>query len=221
MAIGEAGLDFNRNFSPPSAQERCLAAQLELAEELGLPLFLHCREAGERMAALLRERRRASPGVVHCFTGSAAELEQFLAQGLHIGITGWLCDERPERGGAALAALLPRIPGGRPCGCGALLHSTAQPAAVSALLSACRVQQKSRVFPAPDPHVNAADRLMIETDCPYLTPRSIVPSKARPQRNEPALLPHVLSAVAAARGERCEEMARQTTENARRFFRLP
>jgi TatD DNase family protein len=111
VAIGEAGLDFNRNFSPPAAQERCLAAQLELAEELGLPLFLHCRDAGERMAALLRTHRRSSPGVVHCFTGSAAELDEFLAQGLHIGITGWVCDERPERGGAQLAALLPRIPG--------------------------------------------------------------------------------------------------------------
>jgi TatD DNase family protein len=61
---------------------------------------------------------------------------------------------------------------------------------------------------------------MIETDCPYLTPRSIGPSKARPQRNEPALLTHVLAAVAAARGEQPEETARQTTANARLFFRI-
>ena len=61
---------------------------------------------------------------------------------------------------------------------------------------------------------------MIETDAPYLTPRSIAPSKARPQRNEPALLPHVLAAVAAARGEAPEQTAVQTTANARAFFGL-
>lgn len=64
----------------------------------------------------------------------------------------------------------------------------------------------------------ADDRLMIETDCPYLTPRSITPSKARPQRNEPALLPHVLAAVAAARGEEPERTAALTTANAAAFF---
>ena len=68
---------------------------------------------------------------------------------------------------------------------------------------------------------NADDRLLIETDCPYLTPRSITPSKARPQRNEPALLPHVLAAVAAARGETPERTAQLTTANARALFRLP
>lgn len=70
------------------------------------------------------------------------------------------------------------------------------------------------------PRPSADDRLFVETDCPYLVPRSITPSKARPQRNEPALLPHVLNAVAAARGQLPEHVARVTTENARRFFRL-
>lgn len=68
--------------------------------------------------------------------------------------------------------------------------------------------------------VCAAERLLIETDCPYLTPRTIQPSKARPQRCEPALLPHVLAAVAAARGETVEQTAAITTANARRLFRL-
>lgn len=66
----------------------------------------------------------------------------------------------------------------------------------------------------------AADRLLIETDCPYLTPRTIKPTKVRPQRCEPALLPHVLAAVAAARGESVEHTAAVTTANARRLFRL-
>jgi TatD DNase family protein len=111
VAIGECGLDFNRNFSPPEAQERWFAAQVQLAEELQLPLFMHCRDAGQRFAAILSEQRRTVPGVVHCFTGSKEELEACLEQGLSIGITGWVCDDRPERGGAELAALLPLIPG--------------------------------------------------------------------------------------------------------------
>lgn len=84
-----------------------------------------------------------------------------------------------------------------------LVHSTAR---CSAVCSRC-------VLPA-------ADQLLIETDCPYLAPRTIKPSKARPQRCEPALLPHVLAAVAAARGESVEQTAAITTANARRLFRL-
>lgn len=61
--------------------------------------------------ATCRQHRRGVNGVVHCFTGSRAELEAFLEMGLHIGITGWVADDRPERGGAELAALLPLIPG--------------------------------------------------------------------------------------------------------------
>jgi TatD DNase family protein len=112
-------------------------------------------------------------GVVHCFTGNAQEAQEALDLGLYIGITGWICDERPERGAAELAALLPLIPD---------------------------------------------DRLLIETDAPYLTPRSITPSKKRPSRNEPALLQIVLRAVAEARGQSMEEVAKYTTENATRLF---
>jgi Tat protein secretion system quality control protein TatD with DNase activity len=54
VAIGECGLDFNRNFSPPDVQELWFAAQVDMAEELGMPLFMHCRDAGERFAAILR-----------------------------------------------------------------------------------------------------------------------------------------------------------------------
>ena len=64
------------------------------------------------------------------------------------------------------------------------------------------------------------DRLLVETDAPYLVPRSIKPSKARPKRNEPCLLPHVAAAVAAAWGVPLEEAAAATTANARRVFGL-
>ncbi|MGP2427415.1 3'-5' ssDNA/RNA exonuclease TatD [Yersinia sp. 2538 StPb PI] len=108
VAIGECGLDFNRNFSTPVAQEVAFTAQLALAAELELPVFLHCRDAHERFIALLAPWLDKLPAaVVHCFTGTADELDSCLALGLSIGITGWVCDERR---GLELRALLPRIP---------------------------------------------------------------------------------------------------------------
>jgi TatD DNase family protein len=79
------------------------APQVELAVELRKPLFMHCRDAGAKFAEVLQRHQLAAPGVLHCFTGSGEELAQCLALGLSIGITGWVCDERPERGGAELA----------------------------------------------------------------------------------------------------------------------
>ena len=64
------------------------------------------------------------------------------------------------------------------------------------------------------------DRLLIETDAPYLLPRTIRP-KPRTRRNEPMYLPEVLKVVAEARGQSPEHVAKVTTENARRFFNLP
>ncbi|WP_145523090.1 3'-5' ssDNA/RNA exonuclease TatD [Yersinia rohdei] len=108
VAIGECGLDFNRNFSTPAEQEIAFTAQLALAAELSLPVFLHCRDAHERFIALLLPWLDKIPAaVVHCFTGTADELDACLALGVSIGITGWVCDERR---GLELRALLPRIP---------------------------------------------------------------------------------------------------------------
>ncbi len=109
IAIGECGLDFNRNFSPRDAQLACFEAQLQLAAGLGKPLFLHERDAFDEMRALL-QRHRPKRAVVHCFTGTGAQLDAYLELGLHIGITGWICDERR---GQHLLELVPRIPKGR------------------------------------------------------------------------------------------------------------
>lgn len=110
-AIGECGLDFNRNFSTPEQQEVAFNAQLALAAELNMPVFLHCRDAHARFVALLTPWLDKLPAaVVHCFTGSAEELQDCLALGLSIGITGWVCDERR---GLELRALLPQIPADR------------------------------------------------------------------------------------------------------------
>lgn len=180
VAVGECGLDFNRNFSPQEDQKTAFAAQIALAQSTSKPLFLHCRDAWDEFYEILstaqQQKEQQLQGVLHCFTGNKQHLERALAAGLHIGITGWVCDDRPERGGAELAALLPLIPD---------------------------------------------DRLMIETDAPYLTPRQIrIPKKQMPHRNEPALLPWVLQKVAEARGQSADHVATITTENAKRLFSL-
>jgi TatD DNase family protein len=111
VAVGECGLDFNRNLSPREDQIRCFEAQLALAAELRLPVFLHERDAHDTFAAVLREHRRAlAAAVIHCFTGTRAEMEAYLALDLHVGITGWICDERR---GVHLRELVPAIPGAR------------------------------------------------------------------------------------------------------------
>lgn len=172
VAIGETGLDFNRDFSPRKIQEQVFNAQLELACELNLPLFLHERDAHQRLLEILdRFGKQLPPAVVHCFTGTRAQLEAYLERDYYIGITGWICDERH---GTHLPELLKLIP---------------------------------------------ADRLMIETDAPFLTPRDLRP-KPRGGRNEPAFLPHVLKHVAASLNQSIEHVSASSTATAKRFFRL-
>lgn len=97
VAIGECGLDFNRNFSPASDQLTVFEQQLELACELNMPVFLHERDAFEQQIQLLTKYLPNLPGaVVHCFTGNQGQMSKYLDLGLYIGITGWLCD--PKRG---------------------------------------------------------------------------------------------------------------------------
>lgn len=173
VAIGECGLDYFRNFSPREAQLAAFAGQLELAVELQLPVFLHQRDAHEDFMAVLREYRpRLKDGVAHCFTGQRNELEDCLAAGLAIGITGWICDERRGRHLLPLAPLVP------------------------------------------------AGRLMIETDAPYLLPRSLKPHPSS-RRNEPAFLTEVAATVAQARSESVEQLAGTSTAAAVQFFGLP
>ncbi len=172
VALGECGLDFNRNYSPHPDQEKWFVAQLELACELGKPLFLHSRDAHPRFADILRAHRSRLPkAVAHCFTGERAELHACLELDLYIGITGWICDERR---GTHLLELVRAIP---------------------------------------------RERLLVETDAPYLTPRDLRPQpKAR--RNEPAFLPHIVRRLAQALGRPAEEVAADTARNARELFAL-
>jgi len=173
VAIGECGLDFYRDLSPRDQQVRALEAHIRLASELGLPLFLHERNAHDAMADLLRPQRHTfSRAVVHCFTGDEDALRAYLELDLHIGITGWICDERR---GSHLRDIVRLVP---------------------------------------------PDRLMIETDAPYLLPRTIRP-RPKSRRNEPAYLPHVLDMIANSVGSPREEVAAATTATAEQFFALP
>lgn len=172
VAVGECGLDYFRNFSPRQAQLDAFRSQLLIAAETGLPVFLHQRDAHDDFIEVLEPMLpRLSRAVAHCFTGEHESLHEYLALGLWIGITGWICDERR----------------------GAHLHDI--------------------VSIIPD------NRLLIETDAPYLLPRTIRP-KPGTRRNEPAYLPEVLRVVAEARGQSEEHVASITTENAIEFFGL-
>lgn len=172
VAIGETGLDFNRNFSTPEDQCNSFLKHIELAKQSQKPMFLHERDAGETMHKMLSEHRdQLSNAVIHCFTGSREDLMRYLDLDLYIGITGWVCDERR---GHHLHELLELIP---------------------------------------------QDRLMLETDAPYLLPRTLTP-KPKSRRNEPKYLPHIGEYVAEILGKPVEVLSAQTTENCKRFFNI-
>ncbi|MGJ8517369.1 TatD family hydrolase [Carnimonas bestiolae] len=108
LAVGECGLDFNRNYSSEQAQRNAFEAQLQIAAELQLPLFLHERDASSQMLDMLKQWRDDIPrAVIHCFTGDRSILYRYLDLDLYVGVTGWLCDERR---GSDLRDALPEIP---------------------------------------------------------------------------------------------------------------
>ena len=173
VAVGECGLDYFRDFSPRHAQRRAFELQLEIAADSGKPLFLHQRDAHRDFVDVMKAfDGRIGPAVVHCFTGTREELFECIDHDWHIGITGWLCDERR---GLHLRELVKSIP---------------------------------------------ANRLMIETDAPYLLPRTVKPAPSH-RRNEPMYLAHIVEELARDRGETVEQAAAATTATARAFFRLP
>lgn len=172
VAVGECGLDYFRNFSPPERQREAFSRQLEIAAQTGLPAFLHQRDAHRDFVEILTPAMTTiSRAVAHCFTGDLDELNAYLDLGLYIGITGWICDERR---GNNLQQIVGRIP---------------------------------------------LDRLMIETDAPYLLPRTLSPMP-KSRRNEPMYLAEVLRVTAAAMGQPESVVANATTENARKFFTI-
>lgn len=111
VALGECGLDYFRDLSPRQTQRRAFAAQLQLAVELCKPVFLHQREAHADFIAVLREFRSSLGAVcMHCFTDTAQAAQDYLDLDCHIGVTGWICDERR---GAHLLDVVREIPAAR------------------------------------------------------------------------------------------------------------
>lgn len=172
VAVGECGLDYHRNYSPRPVQRKVFEMQLKIAAENHMPVFMHLRDAHEDFMEILATYRADLPAaVVHCFTGTEKELDGLLLMDLHIGITGWICDERR---GHHLHEFVHKVP---------------------------------------------ANRLMLETDAPYLLPRDLDP-KPKDRRNVPANLPHILGTVACAVGKPVEQVAEETTATAKAFFNL-
>jgi TatD DNase family protein len=167
VAIGESGLDFHYMHSPVQAQEAALRRHLELTAELGLPITIHCRDAEERLTAIVREvGMPARGGVIHCFTGNTDAAREFVALGFHISFSGIVT----FRNAREIHAAAPTVP---------------------------------------------ADRVMVETDAPYLAPEPY-----RGKRNEPAYVRRTLEVLAKLRGVEADDLARITSENARRLFRF-
>jgi TatD DNase family protein len=167
-AWGEIGLDFNRMYSPRKDQELWFEKQLEVAAKLDLPMIFHERDSNGHFLEILKNHASSGlKGVVHCFSGTRDELDQYLSLGLHIGITGILTIKSR---GARLRKLVPGIP---------------------------------------------TDRLMVETDAPYLVP---APEKNRIRRNEPAFVKSVLLKLAEVKNESPEDLAQTLWDNTNRLY---
>jgi TatD DNase family protein len=167
VAIGEIGLDFFRNLSPPDVQERVFRRHLALARRLEKPVVVHCRDAHAETLAILAEERAAEVGgIMHCFSGDVEIARRCLDLGLLISLAGPVTYPN--------ARALPDV---------------------------------ARFVPG--------DRLVIETDCPFLPPQGY-----RGKRNEPAYLVITAARVAELRGEPLESFARRASDNARRLLRV-
>lgn len=181
VAIGETGMDAYRipdGFDSATVlreQEEVFRRHLDLCDELGKPVIIHCRDTHEIVRAVLREYieagKLARRGVLHCFTGTQEDADDYVALGMYISIPGIVTfPPKKTESENALASIARSIP---------------------------------------------SDKIVVETDCPYLTP---VPHRG--ERNEPSYVVHTARCIADIRGVTFEDFAKQTTENARRLFKI-
>lgn len=169
VAVGECGLDYDRMFSEKEVQLKWFEKQIEFAEEVKKPLFLHERSAASDFATVMKSHPDVChKSVVHCFTGDRKTVEQYLELGCYIGITGWICDDRRNK------ELLDAI----------------------------------KVIPI--------NRLMAETDAPYLTPKGFGLSRI----NVPDNIRHVVDRIAMEKNMDIEEVRKTLLENTIQFFGL-
>jgi TatD DNase family protein len=170
VAIGEIGLDYYREYAPHEHQIKVLQWQLALADEMQLPVIIHCRQAEKEIIDILSDwRMRQSPssrlpGVIHCFNGTLKLAENYLKLGFYISLGAYI---------------------GYP--------------------SSKDFREVVKQLPM--------DRLLIETDCPFLPPQS-----HRGQRNEPICVLEIAKELAKINGLSLEVVASQTSDNAKRLF---
>lgn len=193
VAVGECGLDFNRNFSPQEVQICVFKKQVELACELKKPLFIHEREAHKDMVHILSEAGdRLPPAVMHCFTGTENEAKKYIEMGLYIGLTGFLWKDRQQNGVQA-ALRNGSIPLGR-----ILIETDA---------------------PFMYPKINDK-KLPMSVKEAFTEPTKQLHKFASFNRNEPCTLAAVCEMVAAFMGINPGEVAKATTSNAKRVYGL-
>ena len=162
LAIGEIGLDYHYDFSPREIQRSVFEQQLEIAAESRKPIVIHTREAWADTLSILRQRWNGA-GIMHCFTGDAAQAREALDLGFYLSFGGILTFPKAES-----------------------------------------VREAARITPE--------DRLLVETDCPYLAP---VPYRGK--RNEPAFMVETVRRLAPVRGASPEAIAEVTTRNFERL----
>jgi TatD DNase family protein len=163
--IGEIGLDYHYEDIPREIQLRAFRAQMELAQELNLPVIVHEREAHEDGMAVVREFSGVT-GVFHCYSGSAEMARQLVDKGWYIGFTGVLTFKNARKA-IEVAASIP------------------------------------------------LDRIVIETDCPYMSPEPF-----RGKRNDPGKIYRMAEKLAEIRGLSVEEIHAITLENGKRLYRI-
>jgi len=163
-AIGEIGLDYHwKDNPPPEHQLRVLHAQLELAEQLRLPVIIHDREAHHDCLEAVRAHPNVT-GVYHCYSGSLEDAKVLVKLGWMLSFTG-VITYKNARKSLEVIEWLPM------------------------------------------------ERIMIETDSPYLTPEPF-----RGRRNDSGYVHLVNETIARVKGIPPEETARLTLENGKRFF---
>ena len=163
--IGEIGLDYHYEDIPREIQLRAFRAQMELAQELNLPVIIHEREAHEDGMAVVREFSGVT-GVFHCYSGSAEMARQLVDKGWYIGFTGVLTFKNARKA-IEVASTIP------------------------------------------------LDRIVIETDCPYMSPEPF-----RGKRNDPGKIYRMAEKLAEIRGLSVEEIHAITLENGKRLYRI-
>ena len=165
VAIGEAGLDYYYDNSPRDQQREVFRAQLAMAQELGLGVVIHSREATQDTLEIVRDFPEV-PCLLHCYSSSWETAQIYREMGHYFSFGGPITFKNANR----LREVVAKIP---------------------------------------------LDRVLLETDCPYLTPHP-----HRGKRNEPAYLTYTAEQLGIIHGRTTEEIAQITEENTKRFFPL-